>query len=190
MTDNRPGAGLDSRRMKDLGGTDPANHTAVLDPPGLRIDGVPSLMGDDMVGTHEGSAVKTYMPMKVVEDEVSGEEDPRTPPERIRNPGIQVIIGRWRRIVSYHRGAVVVIVIVDHLGPRTRDRTFDRRFPLPARRLFRRGGANRFPDHLNSIPVFFGDGFVLIGKMNHPVPVGVFIDDRAGRSGSSGPRSL
>jgi hypothetical protein len=156
----------------------------------MGVDNEPLVMGGHMVAANKRSAVKTHVPVEVVEDEVSGEIEPRTPPERIRNPGIQVIVGIRRRIVSYHRGAVIIIVIVDHLGPRTRDGIFGRGLHLLTGRFTGRRGTNRFPDHFNPVPVFFGDGVVLVGEMDHPVSVDVFIDDRAGRSGSSGRRSL
>ena len=53
--------------------------------------------------------------MEVMEDEKAREEKPRTP-EWIRNPGVQVEVIRGWRIVSNHRGAVPVVVIVDHRG--------------------------------------------------------------------------
>ena len=51
--------------------------------------------------------------MKVMEDEESREEKAVTP-ERVRNPRIQVQV-IWRgRVVSNHRRAFPVVVIVDH----------------------------------------------------------------------------
>jgi hypothetical protein len=123
----------------------------------MGVDNEPLVMGGHMVAANKGSAVKTHVPVEVVEDEVPGEIEPRTPPERIRNPGIQVIVGVRRRIVSYHRGAVIIIVIVDHLGPRTRDGIFGRGLHLLTGRFTGRRGTNRFPDHFNPVPVFFGD---------------------------------
>jgi hypothetical protein len=150
----------------------------------MRIDGVPSVVGGDMIGANVRFAVITHVPMEVMEDKVAGVIKPRTPPERIRNPGIQVIIRLRRRVVSYHRGAVITIVIVDHLGSRTRDGTFGRRLHLLFRRLARSRGMNRFTNHFDAVPVFLGDGFVLIGEMNDPVFVDIFINDGVAFGGS------
>lgn len=38
------------------------------------------------------------------------------PPKRIRDPAIKVCIIRRRRIIRYHRGPLVIIVIGDYLG--------------------------------------------------------------------------
>jgi len=130
-----------------------------------------------MVAADEISSVKTYVPMEIMEHEVSGEEDPRTPPERIRNPGIQVGIWRRRRVVGYHWRSVVIIIVINNLGARTRDRTFDRRLHLLTSRLVIRCEMSRFSNHFNPIPVFLGNRFVLVGEMNDPVFVDIFVDD-------------
>jgi hypothetical protein len=96
---------------------------------------IPSVMGDYMVGADKTPAVKTYMPMEVMEDEESGEETPRTPPEGIRNPGIQVIIGRRRRVIGHYRGTIVIIVMIDYFGSRTRGGTLGGRLHLQGSRL-------------------------------------------------------
>jgi len=96
---------------------------------------IPSVMGDYMVGADKTPSVKTYMPMEVMEDEESGEETPRTPPEGIRNPGIQVIIGRRRRVIGHYRGTIVIIVMIDYFGSRTRDGTLGGRLHLHGSRL-------------------------------------------------------
>ncbi len=67
-----------------------------------------------MVGNKTGMPVEKYMPMKIVEDEISGEEEPRVP-EWVWNPSVQVIIRIWRRIVGNYRRAFTIIIIVDYV---------------------------------------------------------------------------
>ena len=54
--------------------------------------------------------------MKVVEDEESREIKAVTP-ERIRNPRIEVEVICWGRVVSNHRRALSVVIIVYHRWP-------------------------------------------------------------------------
>jgi len=67
----------------------------------------------EMIANHYHPIMNTDDFMEVMEDEESREEKPRAP-ERVRNPGIEVEVIWGRRIVSNHRWAVPVIVIVDH----------------------------------------------------------------------------
>jgi hypothetical protein len=72
--------------------------------------------------------------MEVMEDEESREEKPRAP-ERIRNPSIEVEVIWGRRIVSNHRWAFPVVIIVDHrrLGVLRTCRRWS--FGVPSRRM-------------------------------------------------------
>jgi hypothetical protein len=77
-----------------------------------------------------------YIPMKIMQDEVSGAEEPRIP-ERIRNPSIKVIIGIWRWIVGNHRRTFVIVIVVNNLRVRIRRVTICRWYRLFVRRLRR-----------------------------------------------------
>ena len=67
---------------------------------------VDEVTGDQMVMmTNEDD------PVEVVENEEPGEEETGAP-ERIRHPGVQVVIVPRRRVVSDYRRALIVVVIV------------------------------------------------------------------------------
>jgi hypothetical protein len=51
-------------------------------------------------------------PMKIMEDEKSSKPE-STPPERIRNPRVQVIVIRWRRVVRNNGRTLLSIIIVN-----------------------------------------------------------------------------
>jgi hypothetical protein len=54
-------------------------------------------------------------PVEVMKNEEPREEEPRAP-ERRRNPRIEIIVIPRRRIVSHHRWALFVVIIVDYRG--------------------------------------------------------------------------
>jgi hypothetical protein len=70
-------------------------------------------MVKNMIGNNNRSVSEDDGSVKVVEDEESREEEPGAPEWR-RNPGVQVIVIPWRRIVSNHRWAFFVVIIVEH----------------------------------------------------------------------------
>ena len=49
--------------------------------------------------------------IKIVQDEEPREEESRTP-ERIRDPGVKVVVIPWRRVIGYHWRAFLVIIVV------------------------------------------------------------------------------
>jgi hypothetical protein len=63
--------------------------------------------------------VEKDMPVEIAQDEESGEEEPGTP-ERIRNPGVQGIVSRGRRVVGNDRRAIIIVIVVDDLRGRIR----------------------------------------------------------------------
>ena len=74
---------------------------------------------DNMVGDYERMPVENDMPVEIAQDEESGEEEPGTP-ERIRNPGVQGIVSRGRRVVGNDRRAIIIVIVVDDLRGRIR----------------------------------------------------------------------
>ncbi len=75
-----------------------------------------------MIGNHESSAMGKNMPVKIAEDEESGEEEAGTT-KGVGHPGIHVIIGPGGRIIGDHRRSVFIIITVNyfrtgvHRGP-------------------------------------------------------------------------
>jgi hypothetical protein len=130
-----------------------------------------------VVADHKGFLMEEHMTVKIMENEEPGIVKPRTS-ERIRNPGIEVTIGLRRRVIGNHRGAIVIIIIVNNLGARIRDVVISLgwgNFVGWPRGNLR---SNRSPNRFDSTPVFLGDGFIPIGEMNNSVSIGVFINDR------------
>jgi hypothetical protein len=68
---------------------------------------------EHVIGNNEHIPVDKEDPVKVIENEESGEEEPAAP-ERGRNPCVQVVIIPRRRVVSDDRWALIVIIIVDN----------------------------------------------------------------------------
>ena len=135
------------------------------------------VLNNHVVGDHKGFLMEEHMTVKIMENEEPGTVKTR-PPERIRDPGIEVTIGLRRRVIGNHRGAIVIIVIVDNLGARIRDVVISLgwgNFVGWPRGNLR---SNRSLNHFDSSPVFLGDGFIPIGEMNNSVFIGVFINDR------------
>jgi hypothetical protein len=133
-------------------------------------------MRDHVVGDHEGSLMEEYMAVEIMEDEEAGKVEPRTP-ERIRNPGIQVIIRLRRFVIGNHRRARIIIIIVDHFGARIGNGNIFR--GLAIFRGWRNGGwrASFSLNRFRPIPVFHGDGVILVGEMNDPVFIDKFVND-------------
>jgi hypothetical protein len=162
--------------MKSLRRRDPVMHHAPPEGSIHRVHDEPLFMPDYVVGDHEGSLVEENMPMEIMEDEEAGKVESRTP-KRIRNPGVQVIIGSRRRIIGNHRGTGINIIVVDHLGAGIGHGTI-----LLGLAIFvgwRRGGlrGSISSDHFHPVPVFHGDGFILVGVMNDCVSIDIFIND-------------
>jgi hypothetical protein len=141
-----------------------------------RVNDEPLVVRDYMVGDHEGSLMEETMPVKIMEDEEAGKVKPRTP-ERIRNPGVQVIIRLRRRVIGNHRRAGIIIIIVDHLGARIGDGKTFRGLAIFVG--WRNGGlrVSISSNHFHPVPVFHGDGFILVGEMNDRVLIHIFIND-------------
>jgi hypothetical protein len=74
---------------------------------------------DHVVGNEKGVPVEKYAPMKIIQDEKPAKVEPRAP-ERVWDPGIQIVIRIRRRVVGNYGGAFTVIVIVDNLRARIR----------------------------------------------------------------------
>ena len=68
----------------------------------------------EMIRDEHGPVVYVYHPMEIVQNKESGKPE-TIAPERIRNPGVQVIvIGRWS-VVGHHRRPFFVVIIIYHL---------------------------------------------------------------------------
>ncbi len=135
---------------------------------------------ENVVGNITGMPMEKYLPMKIMQDEKPAKKEPRIP-ERIRNPTVQIIVGHGRRIVGNYRRAIIIVIIVDNLRARIRDVIIYLRFhifvgwPPGGRRL------DCLPDHFDLIPVFLGDGFILVGEMYNPFIIDILINDGTGR---------
>jgi hypothetical protein len=122
--------------------------------------------------------MEKHTTMKIMEDEVPAIINPGTP-EGIRNPGIQVPIRRRGRVIGDCRRAIAVIIIVDDLRAWTRGVVTFRGLGGVVGRPRGKLLGNHFPpDRFGSSPVFLGDGFIPVGKMNNSVFIGIFIYDR------------
>jgi hypothetical protein len=150
-----------------------------------RVNGkCPVISGiENMVGHHKRPVIHKYMPMEIMQDEKPAKVESRAP-ERIWNPGIQVVIRIRGRIVGNHRRALRIIIIIDNLRVRNVIVCW---CPCPfAGRLPRVLGSNRFPNHFYLIPVFLGDGFITVGVMDNPLLIDVLINDGTGRLATGG----
>jgi hypothetical protein len=162
--------------MKSLRRRDPVMDHAPPEASVHRVHDEPLSMMDYVVGDHEGSLMEVYMPVEIMEDEEAGKKEPGTP-ERIRNPGVQVIIRLRRRVISNHRRTRINIIVVDHRGAGIADGTI-----LLGLAIFvgwRSGGLRESisSDHFHPVQVFHGDGFIMVGEMNDPVRIDIFIND-------------
>jgi hypothetical protein len=82
---------------------------------------------DNVVGDYKRMLVENDMPVEIAQNEESGEEEPGTP-ERVRNPGVQVIVRGGRRVVGNYRRAIIIVIVVDDLRGRIRGVIIYRRF--------------------------------------------------------------
>jgi len=144
-----------------------------------RIDDEPSSIMDYVVGDHEGSIMEVPMPVEIMEDEEAGKMESPTP-ERIRNPGVQIIIGLRRRVIGDHRRARINIIVVDHLGARVGDVKTIRGLAIFVGR--RTGGLRPSisSNHFQPVPVFHGDGFILVGEMGDSFMIGILVNNGMG----------
>lgn len=70
---------------------------------------------DEMIRDQMVMMTYEYDSMKITQAEEAREEE-SAPPERIRDPVIQVVIVPWRRVVGDYRRAFVIVIIVYHRG--------------------------------------------------------------------------
>ncbi len=66
-----------------------------------------------MVRDKHGSIVHMHDPVKIIQNEESGKPE-TVAPEGIGDPGIQVIVVRWRSVVGDHRRPFFVVIIIYH----------------------------------------------------------------------------
>jgi hypothetical protein len=59
-----------------------------------------------------GKPVVVIAPVEIAEYEVAAEAEP-IPPEWPWDPGIEIIVFPWRRIIAHHGRSVLVIVLVN-----------------------------------------------------------------------------
>jgi len=69
---------------------------------------------ENMAGYYKIMVVEMDVPVEVMEDKESIKEE-SSAPEGKWNPGIQIIVIPGRRIVSYNRGTIIVVIVVDYL---------------------------------------------------------------------------
>lgn len=68
-----------------------------------------------VIGNEARPTVSVNGPVEIVEDEESGE--PETgPPERVRDPRVQVIVIPGRRVVSDNGRPFTVVIVVNYIG--------------------------------------------------------------------------
>jgi hypothetical protein len=159
----------------------PVSHPALPESSIDRVnnkDPVPSNISN-VVGDNKGVVMEEYMPMEIMQDKKPGEKEPRTP-ERIRNPSIQIIIRLGRRIVGNHRRAIIIIIVVNNLGGRSRGVIISLLSGLFIGWPHGRLRLNRLPNHFNLIAVFLGNRFIPIGEMHDPAFIDIFVNDRSG----------
>jgi hypothetical protein len=114
--------------------------------------------------------------MKIMQDEKPAEKEPRIP-ERIGNPTIQIIVGQRGRIVGDYRRTIIIVIVVDNLGVRIRDVILYLRFRIFIGWLTGGRRLDCFPNQLDLIPVFRGDGFIPVGEMDKSALIRVLIND-------------
>ena len=68
-----------------------------------------------MVGNDDDNVVEDDEAAEIVKDKISWEEKSAAP-ERIRHPGVQVIIIPRRRIIGHNRRTFAVIIVINHFG--------------------------------------------------------------------------
>jgi hypothetical protein len=140
---------------------------------------------ENVVGNKKGMPMEKSSSMKIMQDEKPAEKEPRIP-ERIRNPTIQIIVGQRRRIVGDYRRTIIIVIVVDNLRARIRDVIICLRFRIFIGWLTGGRRLDCFPNHLDLIPVFLGDGFIPVGEMGTAAFIDIFINDGAGRPATWG----
>jgi hypothetical protein len=85
----------------------------------IRIDSKDPVRPDiiEMVGNMKKLVVNDHNSVKIIKDKKSGKPETGIP-ERVWNPGIEVIEIRRRVIIGHNRRSGVVIIIIDHDGIR------------------------------------------------------------------------
>jgi hypothetical protein len=129
--------------------------------------------------------VEKSMSMKIMQDEKPGEKEPRIP-ERIGNPSIQIIIRIWRCIVGDYRRTIIRVIVVDNLRARIGDVIICLCFRIFIGWLTGGRRLDCFPNHLDLIPVFLGDGFIPVGEMGIAAFIYILINDGTGRLATGG----
>jgi hypothetical protein len=130
---------------------------------------------DNVVGDYKRMLVENDMLVEIAQNEESGEKEPGTP-ERVRNPGVQVIVRSGRRVVGNYRRAIIIVIVVDNLGVRIRDEIIYWRFCLFSGWFHGDLRWNLPPNHLQLIPVFLGNQFIPVGVIQHPVIIPISIN--------------
>lgn len=131
---------------------------------------------ENVVGNKKGMPMEKSSSMKIMEDEKPAEKEPRIP-ERIRNPTIQIIVGQRRRIIGDYRRTIIIVIVVDNLRVRIRDVIICFRLRIFIGLLTGGRRLDCFPNQLDLIPVFHGDGFILVGVMDKSALIRVLIND-------------
>jgi hypothetical protein len=66
---------------------------------------------EEVIADHALTMTNPDHPVEVVQGEEPGEEEAGIP-EWIRNPGVQIIIIPWRRIVCDNRWAFLIVIVI------------------------------------------------------------------------------
>jgi hypothetical protein len=78
---------------------------------------LPGPMVSYVIGDHAWMFMVMFMegnhPMEIIENKEPREVEPSVP-EWGRNPRIEIVIIRWRGIISYNRRAFGIVVVIDH----------------------------------------------------------------------------
>ncbi len=135
----------------------------------------------NVVGDEKRASVEKNMAMKIIKHIISAEEETGIP-EGEGNPRIKIRIGKRRLIIGNDWRTIIVIVIVDDLRIRIRIVAGVRIInlslgSLPSRRCPRPSRQRPFLDHLDLVPVFFGDAFKAVGEMDDSLSVGIFVNN-------------
>ena len=120
----------------------------------------------DMMGHKIRLPIENYPPMEIVQHKEPRKIETRGP-ERIRNPGIEVIVRIGRRIVSHQGGPLHIVIVIDLIGVRIchilRSGGFCRAAVCPPEELMRR----RLSDDLGILLIVLRNGIIVISEVNH-----------------------
>ncbi len=147
---------------------------------------------EHVVGHYERPVVNMNSAMEVMEDEKSPEIKARAP-ERIRYPGIKIIISLGRRVISNNGRTLIIVIIVNDHGIRIGRRIVYLFVRNPAFRRHRGNvlgdlrlhylrSLNDPPDHFQVSLVFPGNGFIAIRVVDHSILIDILINDVICRS--------